>query len=153
VDFSNRKQTTKVLQVQKRSLALRGGGDADATRIPDDPTSTLFLTTRQQTMPVSLSAFFLAGAKLYSQSLEKNPILTKSITACGIFAISDLIAQKIEHSTDKSKPHDKKRTIAASLVGLLYFGPAGKSGVTTDRKLQRRWLLRTLLRWSCSLSH
>lgn len=118
VDIPTLKQaTTKILQVQ-RSLALRGG-DADGTRVPDPSSSAM------SQMP-SLSAFFLAGAKLYSQSLEKNPILTKSVTACGIFAVSDLIAQRMEQNADKAKSHDKKRTITASLVGLLYFGPAGK---------------------------
>jgi hypothetical protein len=115
LNLPNFKHASKVLQ---RSLALRGG-DTDGTGSHHQPSPSASHMT-------SLSAFFLAGAKLYSQSLENNPIITKSVTACGIFAVSDLIAQKIEQGADKSKPHGKKRTITASLVGLLYFGPAGK---------------------------
>ncbi|CAB9521237.1 PXMP2/4 family protein [Seminavis robusta] len=98
-------------------LTLRGGSEQE---VSNNDSSTTSISLSQNT----LSAVFLAGAQLYSQSLEKNPIITKSVTAGLIFAVSDLIAQGIERSADKKKPHDKKRTFAASLVGLLYFGPA-----------------------------
>jgi hypothetical protein len=116
VDIPNIKQSK--VSLVKRSLALRGG-HADCTGAPHQSSST-------NSQMTSLPALFLVGAKLYSQSLEKNPIITKSVTACGIFAVSDLIAQKIEQGADKSKPHNKKRAITAALVGLLYFGPAGE---------------------------
>ena len=65
--------------------------------------------------------------KYYSQQLELRPILTKSYTAGLIFGLSDFCAQKIERSNDvngSSGKMDWIRTIASTLVGLLYFGPA-----------------------------
>ena len=65
--------------------------------------------------------------KIYSQQLELRPILTKSYTAALIFGLSDFFAQKIERSNDvngSGSKMDWTRTIASTLVGLLYFGPA-----------------------------
>lgn len=65
--------------------------------------------------------------KRYSQQLELRPILTKSYTAGLIFGLSDFFAQKIERSNDvngSSGAIDWIRTLASTLVGLLYFGPA-----------------------------
>eukprot|EP00531_Pseudo-nitzschia_arenysensis_P004835 CAMPEP_0116126704 /NCGR_PEP_ID=MMETSP0329-20121206/6468_1 /TAXON_ID=697910 /ORGANISM="Pseudo-nitzschia arenysensis, Strain B593" /LENGTH=284 /DNA_ID=CAMNT_0003620793 /DNA_START=63 /DNA_END=917 /DNA_ORIENTATION=- len=65
--------------------------------------------------------------KRYSHQLELRPILTKSYTAGLIFGLSDFFAQKIERSNDAngaSGQIDWIRTIASTLVGLLYFGPA-----------------------------
>lgn len=63
----------------------------------------------------------------YSQQLELRPILTKSYTAGLIFGLSDFFAQKIERSNDANGSAgdvDWIRTLASTLVGLLYFGPA-----------------------------
>jgi len=67
-----------------------------------------------------------AGA-CYSRQLEMRPIMTKSYTAGLIFGLSDYFAQKIERSNDAngaSSQMDWVRTLASTLVGLLYFGPA-----------------------------
>lgn len=55
----------------------------------------------------------------YSAALTAAPVLTKSLTASAIFALSDQTAQKIEG--DKT---DLKRTLTSAIVGLCYFGPA-----------------------------
>lgn len=64
----------------------------------------------------SLSLASLGAA--YSQSLAVRPIITKSLTASAIFALSDVVAQRI------TKDSDRTRTITSTLVGLFYFGPA-----------------------------
>ena len=70
-----------------------------------------------------------AGAS-YSNLLNTRPILTKAVTACVVFGLSDWSAQQIEAGAssdaeqDKKKKKDWTRIITASLVGLLYFGPA-----------------------------
>ena len=55
----------------------------------------------------------------YSSCLATAPVLTKSVTASAIFALSDQTAQRIEGGGN-----DGKRTLTSALVGLLYFGPA-----------------------------
>ena len=55
----------------------------------------------------------------YSSALAAAPIVTKSITAGAIFAMSDQAAQSIEGGE-----RDVKRTLTSALVGLFYFGPA-----------------------------
>lgn len=68
-----------------------------------------------------------SAGKCYSQQLELNPILTKSYTAGLIFGLSDFFAQKLGRSNDvngASGKIDWTRTLASTLVGLLYFGPA-----------------------------
>ena len=74
------------------------------------------------------SALQSAGAS-YSDLLNTRPILTKAVTACVIFGLSDWSAQQIEGSGNGDDDQDKKkkdwtRIVTASLVGLLYFGPA-----------------------------
>ena len=68
-----------------------------------------------------------AGAS-YSNLLNTRPILTKAVTACVIFGLSDWSAQQIESGGSDVEQDKKKkdwtRIITASLVGLLYFGPA-----------------------------
>ena len=64
----------------------------------------------------------------YSNLLTARPILTKAITASVIFGLSDWSAQQLEGKDDadgtKQKKKDWTRIVTASLVGLLYFGPA-----------------------------
>lgn len=115
----------------QRYLQLRGGSDeeaAAATAAATEPQSTTpeSANSKQPQQMASAAAFLMAGAQMYSKYLESNPILTKSITAGFIFAASDVLAQKIEQNAqpDKAKRLEKKRTLAASLVGFLYFGPA-----------------------------
>ena len=105
-------------------LTIRGGDqdlpNAGEAAVADNPASK---ATKSSEMS-AIAAVVMAGAQRYSQALETNPIVTKSITAAFIFVASDLLAQNIEKGADKGKKLDKKRTLTASLVGLLYFGPA-----------------------------
>lgn len=67
----------------------------------------------------------LSFGKLYTDALVHSPVLTKSATAGFIFGLSDWMAQKLERGQDgKALPYNTKRTISATLVGFLYFGPA-----------------------------
>lgn len=75
-----------------RALVLRGGG--------------------------GLEAIAALGAA-YSSALIAAPVVTKSLTASTIFALSDQTAQRIEGDGS-----DMKRTLTSALVGLCYFGPA-----------------------------
>ncbi len=65
----------------------------------------------------------------YSNALGAFPILTKSLTACATFFLSDYTAQRIERPNNSDKEgknvnHDWTRTLTSAAVGLLYFGPA-----------------------------
>lgn len=60
-------------------------------------------------------------AASYAAALTVRPILTKSLTACTVFAASDIVAQGI---SPPEEGRDWVRTIVSALVGLLYFGPA-----------------------------
>lgn len=105
----NRRSPTRKGSFQ-RVLTLRGGDEKPPA------------TSTKPTQAAGLSAILMVGAQTYSKYLESNPIATKSVTACLIFAVSDTLAQMIEGK--KSEERDLKRTFAASLIGLLYFGPA-----------------------------
>jgi protein Mpv17 len=77
------------------------------------------------TMAASLAR---VGA-FYGSALESSPVLTKSVTAGCIFALSDYLAQKFEASSSAADKEKKRRLnltrIATSAaVGLFYFGPA-----------------------------
>ena len=134
-----------ILQQRQRLLTtLRGGGDP-ATAESTTETKSGMLQSRQMSAVV---AFALAGASRYSQALERYPIGTKSVTAAVIFMISDLVAQRIERSDDNAKL-DKKRTLTASLVGLLYFGPAAHVWYDNIFRLFPGTLRRCLMRRCC----
>jgi protein Mpv17 len=65
----------------------------------------------------------------YSNALTAYPILTKSLTACLTFLLSDYTAQYVERpSSDDTERKNWKfnwtRTFTSAAVGLLYFGPA-----------------------------
>lgn len=76
----------------------------------------------------TLAATLTSMGKRYSQALDKRPILTKSVTACGIFAISDFLAQRLENSSSSDSSKERRinwtRLLSGAAVGLLYFGPA-----------------------------
>jgi protein Mpv17 len=69
-------------------------------------------------------------SQFYAGALQSHPIRTKSITAGCIFALSDLLAQRLDKgrasrsSTSKPSPLQWSRIAASAAVGLLYFGPA-----------------------------
>ena len=112
--------------------------DVDVPSMETEPVTELKSTTSTATTTASAAAVTPSvigktmavlttfGAK-YSQQLELRPIITKSYTAGLIFGLSDFFAQKIERSNDAngtSGDIDWIRTLASTLVGLLYFGPA-----------------------------
>ena len=115
---SSSRKFSKRLGLQD-SLALRGGNQ-DESEIADP----IEMVEAKSSGVSVVSAFVLAGAECYSSLLEKTPIFTKSATAGLIFAASDVLAQRIERNADKGGKLEKTRTITASLVGFLYFGPA-----------------------------
>lgn len=103
--WAHRAPTPRALVTHSRALPLQlrgGGGQA---------------TTASQT---KLWAPLTQLGAWYAASLGQHPIYTKSITACGIFALSDYMAQRLEGN----KQMDVKRATAGALIGLLYFGPA-----------------------------
>jgi protein Mpv17 len=66
---------------------------------------------------------------LYGSALESSPVLTKSVTAGFIFAISDYLAQRFEASSSAADKEKKlrlnlTRIATSAAVGLFYFGPA-----------------------------
>jgi protein Mpv17 len=73
-------------------------------------------------VPQMLSSAVTTFGTIYGSALIKRPILTKSMTACVVFAISDYLAQRMEAT--KESTIQWKRLFAGALVGLLYFGPA-----------------------------
>jgi protein Mpv17 len=77
----------------------------------------------------SMAATLARVGTLYSNALESSPILTKSVTAGCIFAVSDYLAQRFEAgsaSADKEKKRNLNltRIATSAAVGLFYFGPA-----------------------------
>eukprot|EP00934_Nitzschia_sp_Nitz4_P001303 Nitzschia sp. Nitz4//scaffold58_size112336//62208//63026//NITZ4_004038-RA/size112336-processed-gene-0.220-mRNA-1//-1//CDS//3329555004//1303//frame0 len=68
-----------------------------------------------------IGAFLQNTLLLYSSSIDRSPILTKSVTAGVIFGLSDFIAQRLEKPDRK---FDSTRLYSSVLIGLLYFGPA-----------------------------
>ena len=65
----------------------------------------------------------------YALCLKQRPILTKSATAGIIFALSDLLAQRLEKRDEQVKSGSKRpivwsRILSSAAVGFFYFGPA-----------------------------
>ena len=71
-------------------------------------------------------------ARAYGELILTNPIITKSITAGSIFALSDVTAQALENKLKVKKEEIRNviwkwkrgRTATNFLIGLCYFGPA-----------------------------
>ena len=123
---------------RRPDLMIPRGGELETDDIDLDVTETEASTkaTTANTATAAAVTPSMAGkaiavlatvGKRYSQQLELRPILTKSYTAGLIFGLSDFCAQKIERSNDVNGSAGKIdwiRTLASTLVGLLYFGPA-----------------------------
>lgn len=123
---------------RRPDLMIPRGGEQETDAIDLDVTETEASTTTTTAKTAAAAAVTpsMAGkaiallttvGKRYSQQLELRPILTKSYTAGLIFGLSDFCAQKIERSNDANGSAGKIdwiRTLASTLVGLLYFGPA-----------------------------
>jgi len=61
----------------------------------------------------------------YNTLLETSPLLTKSVTACGILGAADLAGQVLENklSDDEDKPIDVARFIRFAIFGLVLQAP------------------------------
>jgi len=124
----------------KKIQHFRGGDDNDESNNNEDYQEQVVLTatTEEQEQQPKLSSSSLSRLGLltttmsfmgnsYATSLQQYPILTKSITACLIFGLSDYLAQKVETKSSEEKKKafvfNIRRAVASSIVGLCYFGP------------------------------
>ena len=135
---SNQQQPKSSSRVEKSALErLRGGQQQQASTTAEQPTKQQQPTPlSSSTAAVKMSSSLVASfGKLYATLLERRPILTKSLTAGGIFIISDYLAQRLpqrggDNKNNKNNNRNQEvvldwgRMGAAGLVGLLYFGPA-----------------------------
>jgi protein Mpv17 len=78
----------------------------------------------------TMAASLARVGSFYGSALESSPILTKSVTAGCIFAMSDYLAQRLEGSSTAAADKEKKRRLnltriaTSAAVGFFYFGPA-----------------------------
>jgi len=76
-------------------------------------------------LPSTVLSSFQSLTSMYATAIVSRPILTKSITAGFIFALSDYTAQNLNSdSSTTATQMNWIRTVSSGLVGLLYFGPA-----------------------------
>lgn len=107
---------------------MRGGGNQNEV-------DTITTTPKQKgglssiLDPSVLTGALITFGNFYSRSLESSPVLTKSVTAAVLFAMSDQMAQGLEMRRNKSPDNNRRavtnktRSMYSALVGLLYFGP------------------------------
>jgi hypothetical protein len=88
--------------------------------VTSDATTQVKAAGTLGTMAASLAR---VGA-MYGSALESSPVLTKSVTAGCIFAVSDYLAQRFEADKEKNLKLNLTRIATSAAVGLLYFGPA-----------------------------
>jgi len=128
------------LLLSKSALLVRGGDEVpesilSESNIPVEATTVIgrsppTLVTQIPSRAALIPNLAMIGTALttlgrfYTQQLDEYPIFTKSYTAGIIFALSDYLAQKVENGSGQNKSMDKKRLLASTLVGFLYFGPA-----------------------------
>lgn len=127
-------------------LSIRGGQQEEEAELLDaeelaDPTITIDSTTIEEEDVVeslqahgvgtlgTMAASLARLGSLYSSALESSPVLTKSVTAGCIFAISDYLAQRFEASNSAADKEKKRRlnltrVATSAAVGFFYFGPA-----------------------------
>jgi protein Mpv17 len=92
--------------------------------------SKSYRNTSYMTNNLSSALFLLpqvmSFGTVYSNLLQRAPVVTKSVTASIIFALSDILAQTIQKkdTTKENKIIELRRLIATGIFGLLYFGPA-----------------------------
>jgi protein Mpv17 len=121
--------------VHPPSSARRGDGAAAAGAVVRDRIRVLRggtaepLAAPAMASPPESNAFTSLVSHLgsaYADSLSQRPILTKSVTAGIIFALSDYIAQRAATTAagDVNARIDRTRLAVSAAVGLFYFGPA-----------------------------
>lgn len=108
--------TTTSPQGFRLVLQARGG----ATTANDSASDKLKKDTPSDKSVILAPLFFMG--KQYSAALESAPILTKSLTAGCIFALSDYLAQRLEKK--QKNELNWSRTLTSASVGLFCFGPA-----------------------------
>jgi hypothetical protein len=100
--------------------------EAVPAQVPSDATTQVKAAGTLGSMAATLARV----GSLYSNALETSPVLTKSVTAGCIFAVSDYLAQRFEAGSVSAADKEKKRRLnltriaTSAAVGLLYFGPA-----------------------------
>jgi protein Mpv17 len=112
---ARREGTAAGAVMRDRIRVLRGGVAKPMATMASPPESNAFVSLVAQ----------LGSA--YADSLSQRPILTKSVTAGIIFALSDYIAQRAATTTaagDANARIDRTRLAVSAAVGLFYFGPA-----------------------------
>lgn len=102
-------------------------------------TRTTSTKTNSMSMAFSLTPltlFLQNGSQMYGSLLQRYPIRTKSITAAIVFALSDVLAQRLQKKEKRNvspgqqkqrattKPLQWSRIWASSAIGFFYFGPA-----------------------------
>jgi len=111
-------------------IKLRGGGEQSIRGGTHEGETVAESSKNNRSLAVttaSIMASFTALGRFYAKSLDMYPILTKSLTAGCIFALSDYCAQRLECQQAKSPKTCKlnwTRILTAGAVGLFYFGPA-----------------------------
>lgn len=132
-------------------LPIRGGGDEtpesgsagssasseDGGHVVADTSTGKSATGTTVVSLAPITSLLQSAGGTYSNLLNTRPILTKAITASLIFGLSDFSAQQIEDGGEDGdkKKKDWTRIITASLVGLLYFGPAAHAWYDTIFKI------------------
>ena len=106
-------------QLDRASSSL-AGDRASSSLAGDRASGRLTMQTGARTFRLRGGAKMLGPGTLYSGALSACPIITKSVTSCLLFALSDVVAQRISPLGG----FDGKRTWVTALIGLLYFGPA-----------------------------
>ena len=129
-DPSNHASDSRHLRTKVKLNNVRQLNVVEVEQTANDHPDKLELPMKYGAATAAISTPLLSLAlnfgKKYATLLDTSPILTKSITAGIIFGLSDYTAQQIESSSSDGNRHRKNwtRIITASLVGLLYFGPA-----------------------------
>lgn len=114
---------SKARQGQGLRFALQARGGAAATTDGSASSEQLKQDDSSSTTKSLILAPLLSLGKQYSAALDRAPIMTKSLTAGCIFALSDYLAQRLENKQGKTK-FDWPRTFTSAAVGLFCFGPA-----------------------------
>jgi protein Mpv17 len=125
------------LHPRTAAAARRGGGSAAPTAAAATAHNRMVRVLRggataPRTMPSDANVVTSLISQLrsaYAENLSRNPILTKSVTAGVIFALSDYIAQRAASSSSSNANGndariDQTRLAVSAAVGLFYFGPA-----------------------------
>lgn len=143
---------TTIMAEEETAEVIESSNDEDGTKKEGFP-----VVVASMLSPVTGALQSFGSA--YASSLNARPIITKSVTACFIFALSDFFAQRLEGASSTATEDEKKttksnkkdnnnnkttaavavynwtRTLTSAAVGLLYFGPAAHAWYGTIFRL------------------